>query len=470
MEEKFNDKKEPKKFDIGIYKKIDNILDHDRLIKIYSLLPNRESKKDFLETLLSTYEDRLTEKFGERLEDEFEANDYQIKQGQLKENIKNKRSILDVIRSRRREPLRQGVTERINHLITELQKGNYISKEDIEFLAKHLAERPNVEGTSPSTRREEIRNTIDTYIQAKNRENQNKADSYNYKQFLQEQIIISKKQLAEKIFHQNDPITFMEANGADYGEDISMDPYSRVTRRREKEIQDLKNKISQLEELQAIEESQNSLNSMLNTTEPGFNLEKNNTDLEELMSILEKESEELLKSGVRLPKKGIRKDDVVELSDDGEETKATIQANGNTSHERPIYVVNEQATLNQNCDKTNITVIEPTLGTSIKDFADAVMKNKQDSKQIVAKFNDFEINSNDYKNAEELVQAYENYTQEHISEPKKVTPKQEKITPSEIESVVAIDPRALQIMSEIAATKQLVKADKRGKNIEIEKE
>lgn len=470
MEEKSENKKEPKKVNIGNYKKIDNILDNDRLIKIYGLLPDKESKREFLETVLSTYEDRLAEKFHERLEDEFEANDSQIKQGQLKENIRNKRSIEDILRSRRREPLTQGATERINHLIAELQKGNYISKEDREFLAKHLAERSNVEGTSPSSRREEIRTTIDTYIKAKNKENRNRANSYNDKQDSQKNIRDLKRKLEYKILHQNDPITYMEANGANYGEDINEDPYIRVTKRREKEIQDIKSQIAQLEELQDIEETSNPLNSMLNMPDPEFDVEKNNIDLEELMGILDRESAELLKNGVELPKTGIKEDDVVEMPEDDEQIKDTIQVDETKTQERPAYVVNAQASLEQKYDKNNnVTVVEPTLGTSIEDFAEAIMKNKQDSKQIVARFNDFEINSNDYQNAEELIQAYEKHVQEHSSETKKITSKQEKITPSEIESVVAINPRALQIMSEVSATKQLVRADEQEKDVEFKK-
>ena len=205
--------------------------------------------------------------------------------------------------------------------------------------------------------------------------------------------------------------------------------------------------------------------------DPEFDVEKNNIDLEELMGILDRESAELLKNGVELPETGIREDDVVEIPEDDEQTKDMFQVDESKTEGKPVYVVNAQASLEQKYDKdNNVTVVEPTLGTSIEDFAEAIMKNKQDSKQIVARFNDFEINSNDYQNTEELIQAYEKYVQEHSNETKKITSKQEKITPSEIESVVAINPRALQIMSEISATKQLVRADEQEKDVEVEKE
>ena len=62
------------------------------------------------------------------------------------------------------------------------------------------------------------------------------------------------------------------------------------------------------------------------------------------------------------------------------------------------------------------------------------------------------------------------HIQEHKNSTKELSSKQEQITPAEIESVVAIDPRALQIMSETSATKQLVKDSEHKKNIEPEKE
>ncbi len=79
MQEK-EDKKKQKTINIRNYKKIEDILDNDRLIKIYALLPTKEDKVEFLETVLSTYGDRLSEKFEDRLEDEFEASDSEVKQ------------------------------------------------------------------------------------------------------------------------------------------------------------------------------------------------------------------------------------------------------------------------------------------------------------------------------------------------------------------------------------------------------
>lgn len=316
MEEKTENNNVVNNKEVTNYNVIETILDDDRLIKIYGFLPDKESKKDFLKTLLETYEDRLSEKFSQRLEDEFEPSDFETKQSQLKENIRNKRSIEDILRSRRRTPLTKGVTERINYLISELQKGNYISKEDRELLAKHLAERSDVVGTSPSSRREEIRSTIDEYIRAKNKENKNSAEAYNYKQDLQRNILILKEKLREKILHQNDPITHIDANVTHYGEDINENPYDRVTKRRKREIEGLKNQIAELEELLNVDETTNPLNSMLNDPDSKFDLEKNNMELEDLMDILDKESKELLKKGVRLADTGIRKDDEVIIKED----------------------------------------------------------------------------------------------------------------------------------------------------------
>lgn len=304
---------ESKKAIIGMYKKIEDILNNDRLIKIYGLLPNKESKQQFLERVLSVYEDRLSEKFEQRLEDEFEPNTMEMQQNQKRGNIRSIRSIQGVLRGRRSEPINQGVTERINYLNTQLQQGNYISKEDIEFLAFHLADRPNGAGISPSSRRDEIRTTIDTYIRARNMENSNKSVSYLGKQLLARDIQRLQSQLKNLILHQYDPIKLEEANSTYYGEDINEDPYTRVTKRRQQEIQNLRTQIAQLAELQSIDVNNNSLNSMLHTPNEELNLDANTLALEDLMAILEEEITRLSKKGVKLPKKGIKSTDEVEL-------------------------------------------------------------------------------------------------------------------------------------------------------------
>lgn len=475
MQEK-EDKKEQKTINVRDYKKIEDILDNDRLIKIYALLPTKEAKTEFLETVLSTYGDRLSEKFEDRLEDEFEASDSEVKQGYLKENIKNNRSITEVLRGRRREPLRQGVTERVNHLVTQLQEGNYISKEDIEFLARHLAGRPSKVGESPSSKRDEIRGIIDNYISARNREISNNANAFKSKQDLQSQIMKLKDKLRYKILHQNDTITHMEANGAFYGEDINEDPYIRVTKRREKEIQDIKSQIAQLEELQMIEATNNPLNSMMHTVDPEFDIGKNNEELQTLMDILDRESATLVGQGIKLPETGIREEDDIEIPiDDEQQTdKAEVPRDGETkADDKKVYVVNAQASLEQKYDKDglgDVTIIEPTLGSSIEEFSEAIMNLKQNFKHIITRFNGFEIDSNAYQSPKEIVEAYMRHIQEHKNGTKELSSKQEQITPAEIESVVAIDPRALQIMRETSATKQLIQASEHGKNIEPEKE
>lgn len=129
------------------------------------------------------------------------------------------------------------------------------------------------------------------------------------------------------------------------------------------------------------------------------------------------------------------------------------------------------ASLEQKYEKGNdVTVIEPLLGTSIEDFAKAIMQNKEGTKQIVTQFNDFKINSNDFQNAEEIIEAYEKHIQTQSNEKRKIKSKQEKITPAEIESVIEMSPRNLQILNEISATKQLVRNNEQEKDIEVEKE
>jgi len=129
------------------------------------------------------------------------------------------------------------------------------------------------------------------------------------------------------------------------------------------------------------------------------------------------------------------------------------------------------ASLEQKYEKGNdVTVIEPLLGTSIEDFAKAIMQNKEGTKQIVTQFNDFKINSNDFQNAEEIIEAYEKHIQTQSNEKRKIKSKQEKTTPAEIESVIEMSPRNLQILNEISATKQLVRNNEQEKDIGVEKE
>lgn len=451
MQEK-EDKKEQKTINIRNYKKIEDILDNDRLIKIYALLPTKEDKVEFLETVLSTYGDRLSEKFEDRLEDEFEASDSEVKQGYLKENIKNNRSIMEVLRGRRREPLRQGITERVNHLVTQLQEGNYISKEDRGFLARHLAGRPRTINDSPSSKRDEIRDIIDTYIEAKNTELRNDANRFANKQRLEEQIQHQKSVLANQI--------------------AGIHVYSSS-----KDIARTKNIIQDLEELQQSEQNKfPNINSMMHTVEPEFDIGKNNEELQVLMDILDRESATLIGQGIKLPKTGIREEDDIEIPiDDEQQTDEAVafRVEGTKADDKKVYVVNAQASLEQKYDKDgvgDVTIIEPILGSSIDEFSEAIMNLKQKSKHIITRFNNFEIDSDAYQSPKEIVEAYMMHIQEHKNGTKELSSKQEQITPAEIESVVAIDPRALQIMSETSATKQLVKDSEHEKKIEPEKE
>ena len=140
------------------------------------------------------------------------------------------------------------------------------------------------------------------------------------------------------------------------------------------------------------------------------------------------------------------------------------------SDDKKLYVVNAQASMEQRYGKNgvrDVTIIEPTLGTSIEDFSEAIMNLKH---HIITRFNNFEIDSNAYQSPKEIVEAYMRHIQEHNNGTNELSSKQEQITPAEIESVVAIEPRTLQIMRETSVTKQLVQASEHEKNIETEKE
>ncbi len=359
---------------------------------------------------------------------------------------------MEVLRGRRREPLRQGITERVNHLVTQLQEGNYISKEDRGFLARHLAGRPRTINDSPSSKRDEIRDIIDTYIEAKNTELRNDANRFANKQRLEEQIQHQKSVLANQI--------------------AGIHVYSSP-----EDIARTKKIIQDLEELQQSEQNKfPNINSMMHTVEPEFDIGKNNEELQVLMDILDRESATLIGQGIKLPKTGIREDDDSEIPIDDEQQTDKAEAfrvEGTKADDKKVYVVNAQASLEQKYDKDgvgDVTIIEPTLGSSIDEFSEAIMNLKQKSKHIITRFNNFEIDSDAYQSPKEIVEAYMMHIQEHKNSTKELSSKQEQITPAEIESVVAIDPRALQIMSETSATKQLVKDSEHEKNIEPEKE
>lgn len=165
------------KISLSQLKKAEDILDNGRLIQLYSLFPTQEEKKEFMGSYLDAYGDRLYEKLNARLQDEFEETDIQTLQGRFKENKRNQKSITDILRSRRRDPLRKGATERINSLVSELRQGGYISTEDREFLAKHLAKRGIFDVLSPSQAREDVRQVLDKYVEARNTELDNDAES-----------------------------------------------------------------------------------------------------------------------------------------------------------------------------------------------------------------------------------------------------------------------------------------------------
>lgn len=381
------------KINIGNYRKADDILTNDRLIKLYALLPDKESKLDFLETLLDDYEVRLEEKFGERLAEEFEADASEISQGHLKENIKNKRSIVDIIRSRRRKPLREGVTERVNYLVQQMQQGNYITKEDMKFLSNHLAlpAHGGIKGKRPSERREQVENIIENYMSSRLSELENTANKYSNRNKIESRknyLVKRNIDLARDIEKKQTTISNIsgcyECN-PDEDKDIARE--KRIIEAFEKEI--IRNK-GELQELEGISKNQESLNSMLHPNASEEGTERNTEELEKLMEILDAECAELTKKGVKLPQTGINSDEVVELEVDEtvEEPDKKKEAPQPSAIKTPneIKVEKEAPTINSQ-DNTNTNVITPEEieeVVMIDPRALKVLKEAADTKELVA--------------------------------------------------------------------------------------
>lgn len=157
--------------DWGKLKQIEEIIDSGPLIGIVNKLPDAESKKEFLEYIMEPYADRLSEKLDLRLEDEFEPTDAQVEAAHRAEDKKNRRSFIDLFRSKNREELREETSKQLNVLIDRLRGGGYISDEDREFIAHHMAtgarSRFGRRGESKSERRRQIREMLDTFARAK---------------------------------------------------------------------------------------------------------------------------------------------------------------------------------------------------------------------------------------------------------------------------------------------------------------
>ena len=175
-----------------------------------------------------------------------------------------------------------------------------------------------------------------------------------------------------------------------YGEDIKEDPYIRVTKRREKEIQDIKMQITQLEELQDIEETRSPLNSMLNMPDQEFDIEKNNINLEQLMEILDRESAELLKRGVKLPRTGIKEDEVVEVDVDKEDGSKKTEPISVSKSAEDAEVKETEVTKSNDAQTRVITPDEIEQVVMIDPRALKVIKEAADTKQLVGKTKDKE--------------------------------------------------------------------------------
>lgn len=157
--------------DWGRLRQIEKIIDSGPLIGIVNKLPDAESKEEFLQYIMEPFADRLSEKLDLRLEDEFEPTDAQVEAAHRMEDKKNRRSLVDLFRSRNREGLREETSKQLNILIDRLRSGGYISDEDREFIAHHMAtgarSRFGIMGESKSERRRQIREILDNFAKAK---------------------------------------------------------------------------------------------------------------------------------------------------------------------------------------------------------------------------------------------------------------------------------------------------------------
>ena len=155
-------------------RQIEGIIDNGPLIRIVNKLPDAESKEEFLEYIMEPLADRLSEKLDLRLEDEFEPTDAQVEAAHQVEDKKNHRSLVDLFRSKNREGLREETSKQLNVLIDRLRSGGYITDEDREFIAHHMAtgarSRFGRREESKSERRRQIREILNTFAEAKQTE------------------------------------------------------------------------------------------------------------------------------------------------------------------------------------------------------------------------------------------------------------------------------------------------------------
>ena len=342
-EEFMEEQKEEKKVNIGRIKKIEDILDNGRLIQIYPLLPTREAKKEFIDAYMEAYGDRLYEKLNDRIDSEFENTHIQTLQGRLKENKRNQRSIVDIIRSRRREPLRQGASERISSLVKILRGGGYITKEDREFLVNHLAKRGIFGVITPSEAREDIRDVLDKYVDARNMELDNDAQELLTEQRIEKQRIFSnhKEELYSRLSKLKQQLLASYningyANKKRYIDEIhnrggalSHEVRDLSDEEVEKSLEQYRNQLKkEIEELEMLlqEEKKKYPSRPIQHSADNINIPENNAELQQLLELLERESLDYEKQGIKLPDTGISKDDNYEIEiEDIEESTDSVR-------------------------------------------------------------------------------------------------------------------------------------------------
>ena len=290
------------KVDLGKLKRIGEILDKGRIIQIYPLLQSKEEKNQFMDAYLTATGDRLYERLNDRIDEEFGDTHVQTLQGRLRENKGNQRSIIDIMRSRRREPLRQGASERISNLIGVLRSGEYITIEDREFLVSHLATRGIFGVTTPSEAREEIRDILDKYVQARNLELDNDAQSLINRKQLEAALLAKRQNLANTYSHSHN---WEKTEGVEGVQSIR---------------QKLKQEIEEIEALLQKENTNDSFGTIGNDSRKSMDIDQNNAALQQLLKILEQESLDYERQGIEIPETGIPENDIYKIGiDDVEE-------------------------------------------------------------------------------------------------------------------------------------------------------
>lgn len=430
-ESKNKTKDKEKSMTIGDYKKIENILDNDRLIKIYPLLPGKESKKEFMEILSEKYGDKLNEKFWDRLDEEFEDTEIQTLQGYFKENKRNQKTIMGIARSRRREALRQGVNERVDELKIAIDEGRYITKEDMKFLEKHAPEMAEL-----------ARQERHLYFSERKHDN-NYRERIHVLKLEDERLQLEIEKAIGNLTSDLGSYDGMTGiSGPNIGGKSEAYYYNQISRTSQKAldediqknqsiIQYRKQKIEELKEQQRMirkeikyyEEMIENKGVIIHSREEHLHSDlertQNSQKLGKLYNELEEENIELASKGIKLPETGIREEDNIEIATEENSNREIEKKENKELTEEEIKEANELYGNILKWDKQNVAQQE-------------VRQGRIDS-----------------QNKGEL-------PQEKVG----------KIKPEEIESIVAINPEVLQIIAETAATKQMVRASEKEQSIE----